>query len=114
MQMSEIALLILDECHHCKKRHPANEIMQQFWHPAPASTRPHIFGMTASLVDSKLGSKDSMQSLVAALEANLGAKVWMGSANAAKLLLVADSCDKHGYCHLLNNLIDISWSSSWL
>ena len=76
VQMGEIALLILDECHHCKKRHPANLIMQQFWHPAPVSTRPRIFGMTASPVDTKKGSKGSLQSLFAELEANLGAKVW--------------------------------------
>ena len=28
--MSEVALLILDECQHCKRKHPANLIMQQF------------------------------------------------------------------------------------
>ena len=76
--MGEIALLILDECHHCKKRHPANLVMQQFWHPAAPGARPRIFGMTASPVDTKKGSKGSLQSLFAELEANLGAKVAIG------------------------------------
>ena len=76
--MGELALLILDECHHCKKRHPANLVMQQFWHPAAPGARPRIFGMTASPVDTKKGSKGSLQSLFAELEANLGAKVAVG------------------------------------
>ena len=75
MQMSEVALMILDECHHCKKKHPANLIMQQFWHPAPARMRPRIFGMTASPVDTKKACAGVFQGLFAELEANLGAKV---------------------------------------
>ena len=79
VQMAEVALLVLDECHHCKKKHPANLIMQQFWHPSPPGARPRIFGMTASPVDTKKGPGGAlggkMQSLFAELEANLGAKV---------------------------------------
>ena len=73
--MSEVALLILDECHHCKKKHPANLIMQQFWHPAPPQARPRIFGMTASPVDTKQSADAAFKGLFLELEANLGAKV---------------------------------------
>ena len=83
LQMGEITLLILDECHHCKKRHPANLVMQQFWHPAAPGARPRIFGMTASPVDTKKGSNSSLQNLFAELEANLGARVAMGGPLAA-------------------------------
>lgn len=31
-QMSQIHLLIFDECHHARSRHPYNRIMQQFYH----------------------------------------------------------------------------------
>lgn len=30
--MSQIHLLIFDECHHARSRHPYNRIMQQFYH----------------------------------------------------------------------------------
>ena len=31
-QLKEILLLIFDECHHTKKSHPYNLIMQEFYH----------------------------------------------------------------------------------
>ncbi|GAA5979150.1 hypothetical protein JCM10908_002820 [Rhodotorula pacifica] len=45
------SLLIVDECHHCTKKHPSAEIMRQHYHPSKQedSTRlPRVFGMTAS------------------------------------------------------------------
>ena len=42
MQLDELALLVYDECHHCKKSHPANMIMQNFYHKVrPLGRQPH-------------------------------------------------------------------------
>ncbi|KAJ6076167.1 hypothetical protein N7499_008148 [Penicillium canescens] len=52
VKMSQIALLVFDEAHHCMRRHPANKIMQNHYHPmlknsGPAAV-PQILGLTAS------------------------------------------------------------------
>ncbi|OAP55833.1 hypothetical protein AYL99_09985 [Fonsecaea erecta] len=52
VQMTRLALLVFDEAHHCRKKHPANRIMEDFYHPqkqrsGPDSV-PHILGLTAS------------------------------------------------------------------
>ncbi|KAH1434448.1 Dicer-like protein 2 [Aspergillus fumigatus] len=54
VKMSQLALLIFDEAHHCTRRHAANKIMQDFYHPTltksgPAAV-PRIMGLTASPV----------------------------------------------------------------
>ncbi|GMH46000.1 hypothetical protein BSKO_13964 [Bryopsis sp. KO-2023] len=52
--MRKIALICFDECHHARKKHPYNLIMQEFYHVGAAQEElPKIFGMTASLVDKK-------------------------------------------------------------
>lgn len=49
MNMSDLALLIFDECHHSTKNHPYTLIMNCYYHTIPENaTRPKIFGMTAS------------------------------------------------------------------
>ena len=53
MQMDKIALLIFDEAHHCVRGHPANRIMQNFYHVKEAERHgqlPSILGLTASPV----------------------------------------------------------------
>lgn len=51
LQMSDIGLLIFDECHHTHSNHPYNQIMQDFYAPlqytAPGG-RPLILALTAS------------------------------------------------------------------
>ncbi|KAJ5771064.1 uncharacterized protein N7511_003115 [Penicillium nucicola] len=52
VRMSQVALLVFDEAHHCMRRHPANKIMQNHYHPmlqhaGPAAV-PQILGLTAS------------------------------------------------------------------
>ncbi|KAJ7168309.1 hypothetical protein C8R43DRAFT_983912 [Mycena crocata] len=68
--IDKVALIIFDECHHTRKNHPYNGIMREYFQTAPTS-RPKIFGMTASPV---WNIKDAKGSL-AALEANMDAKV---------------------------------------
>ncbi|KAJ5152605.1 Dicer-like protein 2 [Penicillium canariense] len=52
VRMSQLALLIFDEAHHCMKGHPANKIMQSHYHPTRVKLGPHavprILGLTAS------------------------------------------------------------------
>lgn len=52
VRMSQLALIIFDEAHHCMRRHPANRIMQYHYHPTKAKLGPHavprILGLTAS------------------------------------------------------------------
>lgn len=47
-------MLLIDIAHHCMRRHPANKIMQDFYHPALAKLGrdavPRILGLTASPV----------------------------------------------------------------
>ncbi|KAJ5330175.1 hypothetical protein N7452_010565 [Penicillium brevicompactum] len=71
VQMSRIALLVFDEAHHCRGRHPANRIMQNHYHPtlqrSGRDSVPAILGLTASpVVQSK---KNELE----AIEANLDA-----------------------------------------
>jgi ERCC4-related helicase len=52
VRMSHLALIIFDEAHHCVRKHAANRIMQDHYHPrrkafGPQSV-PQILGLTAS------------------------------------------------------------------
>lgn len=48
VKMSDIALLVLDECHHAKRKHPYSIIFSTFYKMASVEQRPKVFGMTAS------------------------------------------------------------------
>ena len=67
VQMDKLALLVFDEAHRATKDHPANKIMQNFYHHAPTTSRPWILGLSASPV-----INDQVESLQT-LEANLNA-----------------------------------------
>ena len=57
-QMDKIALLVFDEAHHCVRGHPANKIMQNFYHANRQKEQeelPNILGLTASPVIRKKG-----------------------------------------------------------
>ncbi|KEF55496.1 uncharacterized protein A1O9_08246 [Exophiala aquamarina CBS 119918] len=54
LKIDQISLLIFDEAHHCKKKHPYSNIIRDHYLGANGR-RPRIFGMTASPVDSKHG-----------------------------------------------------------
>lgn len=52
IQMSQINLLVFDEAHHTKKKHPYARIIKDFYSEVEGKDRfPRIFGMTASPVD---------------------------------------------------------------
>ncbi|RHZ69809.1 Dicer-like protein 2 [Aspergillus turcosus] len=54
VKMSRLALIIFDEAHHCMRKHAANKIMRDFYHPTLAKfgsvAVPRIMGLTASPV----------------------------------------------------------------
>jgi endoribonuclease Dicer len=53
VQMKHIALLILDECHHAKRKHPYAVIFDNYYRMVPPEARPKVFGMTASPIVGK-------------------------------------------------------------
>lgn len=55
ISMDRINLLIFDEAHHAKKGHPYASIIKDFYtQEEKNTTRPKIFGMTASPVDARV------------------------------------------------------------
>ncbi|KAF8158731.1 type III restriction enzyme [Pholiota molesta] len=69
--LDKVSLMVFDECHHARKNHPYNGIMREYFEVSLASSRPKIFGMTASPI---WNVKNPLVS-IATLEANLDAKV---------------------------------------
>ncbi|CAM1325416.1 DICER1 (predicted), partial [Pycnogonum litorale] len=51
LPLSKCNLVIFDECHHAIKRHPMREVMKIF-DECPKEDRPHILGLTASIIQS--------------------------------------------------------------
>ncbi|PPR81130.1 hypothetical protein GOBAR_AA39584 [Gossypium barbadense] len=55
-KINMIKVLITDECHHARRKHPYASIMTEFYHrqlEAGVSDLPRIFGMTASPINTK-------------------------------------------------------------
>ncbi|KAF4614984.1 hypothetical protein D9613_003301 [Agrocybe pediades] len=78
--MSQVSLMIFDECHHARKNHPYNGILREYFQQ-PSELRPKIFGMTASPI---WNIRDPLGSL-STLEANLDAKVTAVREHVAEL-----------------------------
>lgn len=69
VSISNIALLVFDEAHHCTLRHPYMRILDAFYHTADAcgEKKPHILGLTAS------PSTSDKKGLLQKLESNMEA-----------------------------------------
>lgn len=52
--LENVPLLVFDEAHHCRKNHAYRQIMQMYDSLPAGAPRPHIFGMTACPVNSKV------------------------------------------------------------
>ena len=67
--LSQVNLLIFDECHHAKKNHPYRQIMQCF-NNCPQHPLPKVMGLTASIVNGKV-KPYKIESEIQALERTL-------------------------------------------
>jgi endoribonuclease Dicer len=73
IQISQINLLVFDEAHHTKKKHPYARIIKDFYAEAEGKGRyPRIFGMTASPVD---GAQLNMYKAAEELEGLLRSRI---------------------------------------
>ncbi|KOM37874.1 hypothetical protein LR48_Vigan03g125600 [Vigna angularis] len=62
LKLNMIKVLIMDECHHARGKHPYARIMTEFYHhqlQSGSSDLPRIFGMTASPIKAKVGKSES-------------------------------------------------------
>ena len=63
VQIDQLALLVFDEAHRATKDHPANKIMQKFYHSTSVTSRPSILGLTASpVINDKVESLEVLES----------------------------------------------------
>ncbi|XP_010485668.1 PREDICTED: endoribonuclease Dicer homolog 2-like isoform X2 [Camelina sativa] len=79
LNFSMIKVLIVDECHHARGKHPYACIMREFYHKelnSGTSDLPRIFGMTASLVKTKGENLDSYWKKIHELETLMNSKVY--------------------------------------
>ncbi len=58
VRMSQINLIVFDECHHAVKKDVYARIMDEFYFKCPAEDRPHVLGLTASIISGKCKSGD--------------------------------------------------------
>ncbi|TYI97490.1 hypothetical protein E1A91_D01G147100v1 [Gossypium mustelinum] len=79
-RINMIKVLIIDECHHARGKHPYASIMTEFYHrqlEAGVSDLPRIFGMTASPINTKgANSADSYWQKIHELETIMNSKVY--------------------------------------
>ena len=67
--LSQVNLLIFDECHHAKKNNPYRQIMQCF-SDNPPHLLPKVMGLTASIVNGKV-KPNKIESEIQELECTL-------------------------------------------
>ncbi|RLN17370.1 hypothetical protein C2845_PM02G08360 [Panicum miliaceum] len=86
-RLRDIALLIFDECHHANGNSPYARILKEFYHPQlnsrPSDPIPRIFGMTASLINSKGLQRASYSVKISDLENLMNAKVYTVDSESA-------------------------------
>ncbi|KAJ5279403.1 hypothetical protein N7478_004775 [Penicillium angulare] len=71
IKMSGINLLIFDEAHHTKKEHPYARIIRDSYLKEDISTRPKVFGMTASPIDAKVNISEAARELELLLDSQI-------------------------------------------
>ncbi|KAJ2608641.1 Dicer-like protein 1, partial [Coemansia sp. RSA 1804] len=71
VHITDIDLLVFDECHHARGHHPYALIMREFYDCCPEADRPHIFGMTASPLNARQTAQASVMHLQSALDSNI-------------------------------------------
>ena len=73
---SNLALLVIDECHHAVKNHPYSKIMKEWYHKAKkrGDSVPRVLGLSASIVV-KAVKKEKFREEKAKLEKMMDAEV---------------------------------------
>ena len=69
IKLSQVNLLIFDECHHAKKSHPYKQIME-FFGDCEKTDCPKIMGLTASVINKNL-KQSNIESEIRKLECTL-------------------------------------------
>ncbi|KAK6775177.1 hypothetical protein RDI58_026178 [Solanum bulbocastanum] len=86
LQMDMIKVIIFDECHNARGKHPYASIMKEFYHhqlTRENAQLPRIFGMTASPIKSKASSTaDSYWQKICELESLMHSKVYTCSSES--------------------------------
>ncbi|XP_055829779.1 endoribonuclease Dicer homolog 2 [Solanum dulcamara] len=86
LHIDMIKVIIFDECHNARGRHPYASIMMEFYHPQltrESAQLPRIFGMTASPIKSKGSSTaDSYWQKIHDLENLMNSKVYTCSSES--------------------------------
>ncbi|XP_074095916.1 endoribonuclease Dcr-2 [Cotesia typhae] len=73
IKLSQINLLIFDECHHATKSHPMHEIMKKF-EGFKEHEQPRVLGMTATLLNSNI-KPESIDKVIHELEITMHATI---------------------------------------
>lgn len=74
VDISEINVLVLDECHHARADHPYHELMKQFKYSDPTK-HPRIIGLSGMLIGIATITVDNVEETLKALEATLMSKI---------------------------------------
>ncbi|XP_052690671.1 antiviral innate immune response receptor RIG-I-like [Crassostrea angulata] len=74
ISLQEVSLLILDECHHTRKREPYNNVMKQYLHlkrDSKNTSLPRVLGLTATIGVGKSSTLDGAVSHILSVCASL-------------------------------------------
>ncbi|WVZ59750.1 hypothetical protein U9M48_009852 [Paspalum notatum var. saurae] len=86
-RLGDIPLLIFDECHNAVGDSPYASLLKEFYHPQlnsrPSDPIPRIFGMTASLINSKGLQRAKYSEKISELENLMHAKVYTVDSESA-------------------------------
>ncbi|XP_065349266.1 endoribonuclease Dicer-like [Cloeon dipterum] len=74
MKMSNISLLVIDECHHATKGHPMSQLMKYHYNENDADM-PRIMGLTATLTKTCVSDESALNMRLQELELNLHSKI---------------------------------------
>ncbi|CAE7298138.1 DCL2A [Symbiodinium sp. CCMP2592] len=74
--VSQLSLLVFDECHRAKGNHPMAAIMADFVQHAPESERPRILGLTASFFDGAMKNRKQVEKHRLELELRLLSSIY--------------------------------------
>ncbi|PVU98382.1 hypothetical protein BB559_001619 [Furculomyces boomerangus] len=71
ISMDKVMLIIFDECHNSRKNSPYARIMREFYDLADESSKPQIFGITASTSNAREPIENSVKRIQGIFDSNL-------------------------------------------